>query len=328
MALCAASDPGHGHALLERSEPSAGTVIASDRAPRTLSLWFTEPVKVTSNGVAVLNSDNRRVERLNARLSDQEPSRVDVDLSELADGAYLVRWRVISADDHVVRGAFWFVVGFAATPPPSAQLLGTGKPLLSFTEIAARWLGLLALLGMTGIALFRLAVPGLARIAAPALERPVLLGAVTLFLVAHLLLAVAQAEAVAELPVPQALTGPVLGEVLFSGRFAMLWWLRLGLDMLLGVLLYRRSDVRLTAVVGALLLIATALSVTRPARASRRFWRLRWMPCISARPRFGSGRCFGCVCCFRPCLRSRRWRAVRRSACSCPASRRFSCRRS
>ena len=158
LALCAAFDVSHAHALLERSEPAAGAVIAADRAPRSLSLWFTEPVQASSNSIAVLNSENRRVERLNARTSDQEPSRVDVDLGDLAEGAYLVRWRVTSSDDHVVRGSFWFVVGFAPTPPPAAQLLGAGKPPVSLIEIVARWLGLLALLGMTGTALFRVVV--------------------------------------------------------------------------------------------------------------------------------------------------------------------------
>jgi methionine-rich copper-binding protein CopC len=122
LALCGALDLSHAHALLERSEPSAGAVIAADGAPRRISLWFTEPVQASSNSIAVLNSDNQRVEHLNAQVSDQEPSRVDVDLSDLAQGAYLVRWRVISADDHVVRGSYWFVVGFAATPPSAAQL--------------------------------------------------------------------------------------------------------------------------------------------------------------------------------------------------------------
>jgi methionine-rich copper-binding protein CopC len=256
--LCAAFDPSHAHALLERSEPSAGAVIAADRAPRTLSLWFTEPVQAKSNSIAVLNSDNRRVERLNTRTSDQVPSRVDVDLGDLTEGAYLVRWHVTSADNHVVRGSYWFVIGFAATPPPAAQLLGTGQPPLSLSEILARWLGQLALLCMTGTALFRIAVLEPARIGVrPAGERPVLLGATAVFLIAHGLLAAAQAEAVAELQLPQALMGPVLGEVLFGSRFAALWWLRLALGTLLGVLLCRRSRPRLAALLALLLLFAT-----------------------------------------------------------------------
>jgi copper transport protein len=259
--LCAAFDASHAHALLERSEPAAGAVIAADHAPRSLSLWFTEPVKASPNAIAVLNGENRRVERLNARPLDQEPSRVDVDLGDLAEGAYLVRWRVTSSDDHVVRGSFWFVVGFAPTPPPMAQLLGAGQPAVSAIEILARWLGLLALLCMTGTALFRLVVLGPARVnASPALDRRLMLGATALFLAAQCLLAAAQAEAVAELPVPQALTGPVLSEVLFSSRFAVLWWVKLALGTLLGFLLYRGSLRRLAVLIALLLPVALSLS--------------------------------------------------------------------
>jgi copper transport protein len=245
--------------VLERSEPSAGAVIAPDRPPRTLSLWFTEPVEARFNAVSVLNSENRRMDRLNARTPAGEPSRVDVDVSDLAQGAYLVRWQVISADSHLVRGSYWFVVGFASTPPPAAQLLGTGTPALSLLEVIARWAGLLTLLFLTGTALFRLVVPKAERIGRPTLERAFLLGVAALFFAAQCLLVAAQAEAIAEVPVPQALTGPVLGEVLFASRFSVFWWTRLLLGALLGFLLYRRLDIKLAVSVALLLLALTSL---------------------------------------------------------------------
>lgn len=247
----------HAHALLERSEPSSGVVLPADRAPRGISLWFTEPVGVASSALAVLNADGRRVERLNARVSPAEPARVDVELEgDLPQGAYLVRWRVNSADDHVVRGSYWFAVGFAATPPPAAELLGTGAARLSIVEVIARWLGLAALLFMAGAALFRLAVP----LEPPkALERIAWLALGTAFLLAQGLLAAAQCAALAELPLPQALSAAVLAEVLFGSRFALLWWLRLLLGLGLSVLLYRQSRQSFAALVGVLLLIVTSL---------------------------------------------------------------------
>ncbi|HEX5078726.1 MAG TPA: copper resistance protein CopC [Geminicoccaceae bacterium] len=245
--------------MLERSQPAAGAVVPTDRAPDSISLWFSEPVGTTANAIAVLNGDNRRVDQLNAAVSAQEPSRVDVDLSDLAQGTYLVRWRVTSADGHVVRGSYWFSVGFAATPPPAAELLGTGAPRLSFLEIAARWFGLLALLCLAGAALFRVTVLDPASLTAPPFERAALLCVMGVFLVAHCLSAAAQAEAVAELPVPQALTAPVLGEVLLSSRFAVLWWLRLLFGVTLGALLYRQSRPKLAALTGLLLLITISL---------------------------------------------------------------------
>lgn len=257
---CVGAGPSHAHALLERSSPAAGTVVATDRVPQKLSLWFTEPVQASFNAIAVLDSDNRRVDRLNAQTSDQEPSRIDVGLGNLPQGAYLVRWRAVSADTHVVRGTYWFVVGFAATPPPTAQLLGTGTPTLSFVEIAAHWLSLLALLCLAGMALFRLALPVTAPIGIPAVERRFILAALGLFVAAHCLLAATQAEAVAELPLPQALTGTVLKEVLFDTRFGALWWLKLVLGALLGGVLYRHARAGVALLVTVLLMVATSLA--------------------------------------------------------------------
>ena len=57
LALCVAPALCEAHALLERSEPAAGVVIAVDRAPRSISLWFSEPVAVSSNAIAVLNGE-------------------------------------------------------------------------------------------------------------------------------------------------------------------------------------------------------------------------------------------------------------------------------
>lgn len=260
LVVCVAFNSACAHALLERSEPVAGAVVAADGQPRMLSLWFTEPVQVSFNAVAVLDGSNRRVDRLNARASNEDFTRVDVDVNDLPQGAYLVRWRVTSADTHVVRGSYWFVVGFAATPPPAAELLGTGTPTVSWIAVTARWLSLLALLGLTGMALVRIAVLAPMRIDLRTDDRPVILALTGLFVMAHLLLAAAQAEAVAELPLPHALTGRVLDEIFFGGRFAALWWMRLALAALLGVLLCRPSRHWLAGIAALLLLAATALA--------------------------------------------------------------------
>jgi copper transport protein len=249
--------PGQAHALLERSAPGAGVVLPADRPIRSVSLWFTERVSVAPGAIAVFAADQRRVDRLTARISPDEPARVDVELGEhLPDGAYVVRWRIISADDHVVRGSYWFGVGFAAAPPPAAELLGSGAPHLSFLEVAARWLGLCSLLVLAGGPLFRLAMRATP---IPPRTRGPWLAVTATFVVAQILLAAAQCEALAEAPLPQALTPAVLGEVLFSGRFALLWWIRLLLGVTLGVLLYRPSRAGLAALACIPLLVATSL---------------------------------------------------------------------
>lgn len=265
------------HALLDRSDPPAGVALPVDRPPARVSLWFTEPVRVAFNGVAVLDGSNRRVDRLNARLALEDSRRVDVDLGDASQGALLVRWQVTSSDSHIVRGSYWFVVGFAPAPPPGAALLGAGAPTVSWLEVAARWLGFIALSILAGAPFFELLVlrPMAARLP-PALHlgppaatrRPGFVGlaAATAFVLAHLLWAAAQTEAVSGLPIPEAWDGAVLRVVLFDSRFAALWWLRLGLGLSLGALLLLRAGRHhpwvawLSAALGLCLIISTSLS--------------------------------------------------------------------
>jgi len=147
----------YGHALLSRSDPAPGAVTPGDQPPRRLSLQFTEPVKVDRNAVVVLDAQGRRVRGTRARVAAEDAARVELDPGPLPPGAYAVRWRAVSADNHVVRGTYWFVVGFAQAPPP-ASLLAGGPPALSMIETIGRWLALLATLGLAGAPLFTLLV--------------------------------------------------------------------------------------------------------------------------------------------------------------------------
>jgi hypothetical protein len=48
--------------------------------------------------------------------------------ADLPDGAYDVRWRVVSADGHPVSGAFAFAVGDAVLPEAGAGATATPEP--------------------------------------------------------------------------------------------------------------------------------------------------------------------------------------------------------
>lgn len=270
----------HGHTLLARSDPAPGMVVLADQPARHISLWFTGPVTVGPNAVVLLDSQNRRVGASTARVAAEDPARVDLEPGALSPGAYAIRWRVTSADNHVVRGTYWFIVAFAAAPPPAASLLGSRPPPVSTLETVARWLGLLATLALAGAPFFQLLVLG------PAMRRlsgrldpdlvsrtrgarpaPFLMAGV--FLLAQILGAAAQAQALAELPLLQALGPDTLRVVFLGSRFAALWWARLLLVMILAGLLARSSwngvaiprwpAVNCPAAVGLLLLFCTAL---------------------------------------------------------------------
>src|ERR671933_1218040 len=242
--VAARPEPAAAHALLLRSEPAAGVVGAAEQPPKTVVLWFSEPVDVTAaGGVAVLDGEGRRVDHLDAHAAADDPRRVEVSLSDLAQGSYAVRWGATSADNHVISGTFWFGVGFATAVPPSA-LLAAGAPTLPALETVARWLSLVAVLVLAGGALFDVLVRtpverrlgaagrGVFAEAAPSLARVALLAGVVL-VAAHAAWAAAQMEAIAELPLPRALDGPVARAVLLESRFGLLWWTRILLGLIL-----------------------------------------------------------------------------------------------
>jgi len=236
--------PAVAHALLLRSEPAAGVVGPAERPPTSVVLWFSEPVDTTAlSGIAVLDGEGRRVDHLDTHLAADDPRQVQVSLGDLPQGTYVVRWRATSADNHVISGTFWFGVGFATAVPPSA-LLAAGPPALPALETAARWLALLSVLALAGAAFFaalvrwpverRLspAARGVLNQATPSLVRIALLSAVVL-VAAHAMWAAAQIESVAESPLPRAFDAPVVRAVLLESRFAVLWWARVVLGLVL-----------------------------------------------------------------------------------------------
>ena len=269
-----ASATVHAHALLDRAEPAPGSVAPDDRPPSRLALQFTEAVSAGPRAVAVLDTHQRRVGPLAPRLAS--PSRVEVDLPALAPGACAVRWRVTSRDSHVVGGTYWFVVGFAAAPPPTVALRGTGAPPVPWLEVIARWLALIAVLGLSGIVLAAwIVAPRATAYVPPAVVGgpmvPALLGVA--LIVAELLRAASQAAGVAELPLPAALDRATVREVLVDSRFAVWWWMRVAVGLVLAARLTAHARARRAApaaapldgrtpadtpLLSALLLVATA----------------------------------------------------------------------
>lgn len=89
----------------------------------------------------MLAENSTRVDEARPRSSG---STVTLALPPLPDGAYVVSWRVVSADGHPVRGAFTFRVGGVGDQTAAGRLAerllvsGTSKPEVSATAAALR----------------------------------------------------------------------------------------------------------------------------------------------------------------------------------------------
>jgi methionine-rich copper-binding protein CopC len=96
------------HATLVRSSPARGATLL--RRPDRVQLWFNERLEPGFVQLSVWNGSGTRVDRGDATVRTDDPKLLWVTLPPLPPAAYLVRYRVLSVDGHVVEGEFSFVV--------------------------------------------------------------------------------------------------------------------------------------------------------------------------------------------------------------------------
>jgi copper transport protein len=150
--LAALAFPGTAgaHATLEHTVPHFGTRLHA--SPTSVQLEFDQSVKALPNAITVFTAKGRTVSGISRTSVDQRT--VTVPVSRLPRGAYTVRWRIVSADSHVVSGVFTFGVRHRA--PPATEAFGASGPTTQ--EHIVRWLYFLALALLAGGLGFRLLI--------------------------------------------------------------------------------------------------------------------------------------------------------------------------
>jgi methionine-rich copper-binding protein CopC len=118
------------HADYARSEPAADAVLTMP--PTTVKVWFTQELfrRDGENWLHVTGPDGARVDVGEAAVDDNDRTLLTVSLAEsLADGAYRVEWRALSADDgHAEEGEFAFSVGTTNPAPTQAAPTAASAP--------------------------------------------------------------------------------------------------------------------------------------------------------------------------------------------------------
>ncbi len=144
------------HAVFEESRPGDGEVL--EAAPAEVVVGFDESVTPPAGALRVFDGDGERVDRGDAALSGDDPTRIVAGLEDgLGDGTYVVAWRVISADGHPARGAFTFAVGSesGADPDLLAEILaGEGERAWSAAATVGRGITYAATLLAAGAVAF------------------------------------------------------------------------------------------------------------------------------------------------------------------------------
>jgi methionine-rich copper-binding protein CopC len=90
--------PLSAHAYLVKSVPAQRAVLL--RAPARIQLWFNERLEPRYSSLSVSET----------AVSAEDPKQLSASLKSLPAGRYLVRYRVLSVDGHVVQDQFPFTV--------------------------------------------------------------------------------------------------------------------------------------------------------------------------------------------------------------------------
>ncbi len=103
-----ATTAASAHAFLDHASPPVGSTMR--KAPRQLSLWFTQDLEPAFSKVVVRNATGSRVDA-GSRVDRSDHKLMHVSLRALSPGTYKVSWHVLSVDTHTTDGDFSFTVG-------------------------------------------------------------------------------------------------------------------------------------------------------------------------------------------------------------------------
>jgi copper transport protein len=144
------------HAYLVRTSPSASSEV--DTPPTQVSLTFDEAVEPRFAIISVTDAGGHQVTSGSPRRSPTDPDTLVVPLKKIAEGWYLVYWRVISVDGHPVRGAFLFRVGPNPGPQPQFPIPSIAESAATPNLVTARAITFLSVMCAIGLFVFRIAI--------------------------------------------------------------------------------------------------------------------------------------------------------------------------
>lgn len=239
LTLIAAAGQAQAHAVLLRTTPPGRETLP--QAPSQISLLFSEPIDPVFTAVQVRDATEQRVDLSDAHVDVANDHLLVASLRPgLPSGVYTVSWRSLSTIDvHPDEGTYSLFVGVpVSTDPRAVAQTSTGSTATVETTVARWWFYLAASLFGGVLACWKLVLSGVLG-AGPEhagtrsamsrrARRAIVLGGIMLIL-GTLFAAVAQAAAAANVSLLGGVGQP-LSDLLLRGRYATIWWPRLGLE--------------------------------------------------------------------------------------------------
>lgn len=148
-AICATPIMAAAHAVLVASHPAIGARV--DRAPQTVTLTFDEPVETSAGSLRVFDAKGGSHTSGPVFHPGGDARSIAAHLGALQRGQFVVSWQVVSADSHIVDGAYAFGFGVPAGAAPVLYRDPASKDAL----VVVRFLMLASVLVGTGLAIAR-----------------------------------------------------------------------------------------------------------------------------------------------------------------------------
>jgi copper transport protein len=225
------------HAVLIRATPSGSESLS--QSPPEVALLFSEPLDPVFSGIHVVNASGQQVDTGDTHVDPSNERLLLVSLQpSLPNGVYRVSWRSLSAIDvHPDAGQYELFVGVPVVRQPAALSAAGQITATPETTFGRWWFYVSASLFGGVLAAWKLVFSGVLDESHEALRarvrkrvwRLIVVGG-ALLIVGTLFTAVAQAAAAANVSLVEAIGKP-MADLLLRGRFASIWWPRMGLEV-------------------------------------------------------------------------------------------------
>ncbi|WP_334077483.1 copper resistance protein CopC [Paenibacillus sanfengchensis] len=155
---CAIPIPAAAHASVVGSYPASGSTLQAP--PESVYVQFNEPIEPAFSSLEVLGPKGEQAVQGSPQLDNKRPDKLTASLKQgLPEGAYTLKWRVVSSDGHPVKGTILFQVGdepsAAVRTPPNSDT-STAAP--GTAALVVRWLWYIGMTLYSGTLLFHLAL--------------------------------------------------------------------------------------------------------------------------------------------------------------------------
>jgi copper transport protein len=143
------------HAYIVAATPAANEKLM--KAPKTIRIEFNENIQSTFYALVLVNQRGHEVRLHDVRIDATNPHVLEGNVpNRLADGTYVVKWKVVSSDGHPVEGTIPFQIGQSSDNGTLSDLERNGYfPKLDMIIIRGLfYIGVSLFLGLLSFKLF------------------------------------------------------------------------------------------------------------------------------------------------------------------------------